>query len=109
MSIKLNKYGKDYEITFEVTTYAVDNGLAIVMYCDEGQGKEPFATLTVYLEDFKTYGNKAFVDTNNLGDEILDWLAENNLGEQTSRLGFSGFCIYPEFDFNLDEINKHLT
>lgn len=104
MSIKFRHWNKDYNINFEVTSYVDDGGLAIVMHC-EG---EPFATLTVNLEDFPTYGNKAFVDINNLGEEIINWIEENNIGVRTSRLGFSGFCVYPEVDFNLDEINKHL-
>lgn len=107
MSIKFkDRFGKNHNVSLSVERYAArSGGLAIVMDSDDGQ----FDMLTVFLEDFPTCGNKAFVDTNNLGDNIINWIEENNLGVQTSRLGFSGFCIYPEVDFNLDEINKHLT
>ena len=108
MSIKFEKWDKTWDIWFEISSYNYGGGLAIEMICEEEYGPEPFATLTVNLEDFPTEGNNAFVDINNLSDEIVDWLIANNLGEMTGRIGFSGFCAYPEIAFNLDEIKKHV-
>ena len=108
MSIKLERYGKVHDITFQLDRYAFRGGLAILMNCNEDFPNEPYGILTVNLEDYPTSGNKAFVDTNNLGDEILAWIEENNLGVPTGEIGYSGFCVYPEYSFNLDEINKHL-
>lgn len=105
MSIKRTFYGTTNEITFRVDKYMHGGGLAVIMECEDG----PYGVLTVNLEDFPTYGNKAFVDVNNNGTDIIDWIESNNLGTVTSRMGFSGFCVYPEVEFNLDEINKHLT
>lgn len=105
MSIKRKFYGTENDITFRVDSYRSGGGLAVVMECEEG----PYGVLTVNLEDFPTHGNKAFVDINNNGADIVDWIESNNLGVVTGRMGFSGFCIYPEVEFNLDEINKHLT
>jgi hypothetical protein len=105
VSIKLDAWGIKNRITFEVHKYAYGNGLAIVMNCEDG----PYATLTVNLEDEPTSGDRAFVDVNNLSPEILTWIKKNNLGLPTGRQGFSGYCIYPEYEFNLEEINKHLT
>lgn len=105
MSIKRKFYGTENDITFRVDSYRSGGGLAIVMECEEG----PYGVLTVNLEDFPTHGNKAFVDINNNGADIVDWIESNNLGVVTGRMGFSGFCIYPEVEFNLDEISKHLT
>ena len=108
MSIKLNRWDKVCDIKFEVDKYHYSDGLAICMNCKSEYGLEPYGVLTVNLDEFPTNGNKAFVDTNNLGDDIIDWIIENNLGELTGRIGFSGFCAYPEVEFNLEEINKHL-
>lgn len=108
MSIKLERYGHVHDITFELDRYASGGGLAIIMYCQEEGWKESYAVLTVNLEDYPTFGNRAYVDTNNLGDEILQWIEDNNLGQPTGEIGYSGFCVYPEYEFNLDEINKHL-
>lgn len=108
MSIKLKKYNKNYDITFKLDRYASGGGLAILMEANSRLGPMPYAVLTVNLEDYPTYGNRAYVDTNNLGDEILQWIEDNNLGQPTGEIGYSGFCVYPEYEFNLDEINKHL-
>lgn len=108
MSIKLERYGHVHDITFELDRYASGGGLAIVMNCHDDGWKEPYGVLTVNLEDHPTYGSRAYVDTNNLGDEILQWITDNNLGQPTGEIGYSGFCVYPEYEFNLDEINKHL-
>ena len=104
MSIKL----EGYDIYFNVDSYKYGDGLALQLLYKDEDAILPYAMLTVNLEEFSTYGNKAFVDINNLGDEILQWIEDNNIGIQTSRLGFSGFCIYPEVEFNMEEINKHL-
>ena len=111
MSINYKGWDTQYDITFELSTYREGGGLAVLMnyYDKEFKCNMSYGTLTVNLEDFPTYGSKAFVDINNLGEGIIQWIEDNNLGKQTSRLGFSGFCVYPEVDFNLDEINKHLT
>lgn len=103
MSIKLNQCGKNWNITFEISSYAFGGGLAILMNCKD----EPYATLTVNLEEFPTEDNKAFVDTNNLGNEIVDWIIENDLGELTGRIGTSGYCVYPEVAFNINKIKVH--
>lgn len=102
MSIKL----RNENIRFDISSYEYGGGLAIIMWCDDG----PYATLTVNLEDEKTSGpNCQFVDTNNLGYlDIMNWIVDNNLGEETGHVGFSGYCMYPEVRFNLEEINKHL-
>jgi len=90
-------------IYLETSKYAVDNTLAVVMICENGTA---FGTLTVNIqEDLRD--NCAFVDYNNMGEDIVDWIQENNLGTYTGRIGFSGFCAYPEVKFDLEEIKKH--
>jgi hypothetical protein len=107
VSIKLERWDNEYEIAFEVTTYRYGGSLAIQMSYKEESYWLPYTTLTVNLEDFPTENDKAFVDTNNLGDEIVDWIVQNDLGELTGRIGFSGYCVYPEVQFNLDKIKEH--
>jgi hypothetical protein len=106
VSIKLEAWDKIYDIAFEIDSY-VYGGMAISMLFREDDYWLPYATLTVNLEDFPTENNKAFVDINNLGDEIVDWIVQNDLGELTGRCGFSGYCAYPEVQFNLDKIKEH--
>lgn len=73
------------------------------MICVDSKGmEEPFATLTVNLEDSDVYATKedrAFIDTNNLGSGVTKWLEENGIAKDTGILGFSGYCVYPMYKF----------
>lgn len=69
---------------------------------------EPFCDVTVNLpREMLTGKNCAFVDTNN-APFLPRFLVENGLAEPTGNFGFSGYCAYPEYRFNMEEINKHL-
>ena len=69
---------------------------------------EPYCDITVNIPEEKLSGEScAFVDTNN-APFITEFLEKHNLAEPTGRLGFSGFCVYPEYKFNTEEISKHL-
>ena len=48
------------------------------------------------------------IDVNNNGPDIIDWLIDNKLGHLSGKIKQSGFCVYPEFIFNLDEIKKYI-
>lgn len=68
---------------------------------------EPYCDITVNLPNESLSGEDcAFVDTNN-APFLPDFLEENGLAEPTGMLGFSGFCVYPEYRFNMAEISKH--
>ena len=106
--LKLSDWGEDYEIALVATEY-VGGNLAIAMehYDNEAQQLMPYATLTVNLVNEVCEENCAFVDVNNLGPGILEWISTNKLGAPTGRYGKSGFCVYPEIKFNMDEVRKH--
>lgn len=106
MSIKLTRWDRTYEIEVYRTTYLHGGGLAITLDYYEFECWLPFGVLTVNLEDYPTAGNNAFVDTNNFGPEIIDWIIENDLGTLTGRIGYSGYCEYPEVEFNVDKIKQ---
>lgn len=105
--LNLNAWGKDHEITFGINSYKDNDNLAIQMFCWDEEWAEPWSMLTVNLGK-KCKPNCAFIDTNNNGDSIIDWLIDNNLGKPTGRLGFSGFCMYYEFEFDMDEVQKYV-
>ena len=106
--LKLNAWGAEHEITFELHKYAENDNLAIEMMCwDEEEFPEPWSMLTVNLS-VKCKPNCAYIDTNNNGYTIIEWLIENKLGNITGVLGFSGFCTYPEFEFDMDELKKYV-
>ena len=108
--INLKKYGKNHPMTFQLANYADNGSLYVGLITNEEGYPEPWSNLTVNLDkSFRCKENCAYIDTNNNGDGIIDWLETNGFGEQTGRLVFSGFCIYPEFKFNMEEIMKHLA
>lgn len=104
--LNLLKYGKNHPLTFGITSYLSDNSLAITMTTWEEGYAEPWDSLTVNLE-VDLEDNCAFIDTNNNGGDIIDWLIKNNLGELTGRVKKSGFCSYPEFKFDLGAVEKY--
>lgn len=108
--INMKKYGKSHPMTFQLANYADNGSLYVGLITNEEGYPEPWSNLTVNLaESSRCKPNCAYIDTNNNGDSIILWLEDNGFGEQTGRLAFSGFCIYPEFEFNMEEILKHLA
>lgn len=105
-TINLKAWGGDHKISFRINSYAANDNLAVEMFCWDDEYPEPWSILTVNLDE-KCEPNCAFIDINNNGSHIVDWLIENNLGKPTGRLGYSGFCVYPEFEFDMDELKKY--
>lgn len=69
---------------------------------------EPYCDITVNLPGEMISGeNCAFVDTNN-APFITEFLEKNGLAEPTGLFGFSGWCAYPEYRFDLEKISKNL-
>lgn len=97
MKIKFNE--KEY--TLEVSHYFNNNNLALIMHGEE----EPYAVMTVNLGVLfdKTM---AFIDTNNF-PEAIKIIEEYKLGEPTDITRVSGFCVYPLYKFNLEEVEKY--
>ena len=105
--IILNKYGKEHPITFETANYLENGNLYVGMVTHEEGYPEPWSDLTVNLS-VPCEPNCAFIDTNNNGNEIIDWLIKNKLGHLTNRIKGSGFCWYLEFEFDMEELMKHI-
>lgn len=95
-------WGETYNVSVIPTTYTNNGSLAIQLMTDTC---EPFAIATVNLPESGSAPNRAFLDTNNVPG-IDDWFEELKLGFPTGNVGFSGYCAYPEFEFDLDRINK---
>ena len=48
----------------------------------------------------------AFIDINNLGNDILSWIEKNGLGSPTGRNEQSGFVVYPEYRFDPERLKE---
>lgn len=106
--LTLHKYGSNHSITFELANYLENGNLYVGLISNDNGYYEPWQNLTVNLS-VKCQDNCAFIDTNNNDDDILEWLEENNLGHCTGNMMPSGWCVYPEFEFNMDELMKHVV
>lgn len=102
---KLKYYGKTYELAPIISEYSYGKRLAIRLV-DVNDDNAPFAILTVNIPEEKlTNKNCAFVDNNNF-PHCLRFIQVNKLGKPTNRIGLSGYCVYPEFEFDLSMLNK---
>lgn len=101
---EVKSYGKTYNVRIETSKYTTNKTLALPLITEEG---EPFANLTVNIMDSMIWADDtcAFVDTNNC-PWAEEFIAENGLGEYMGIRGASGFCTYPLYKFNLEEIEK---
>lgn len=104
--LKLNSYGKEFDIYLILDNYLENDNLYVGMITTNNGFPEPFGDLTVNI-GIKCEENYSYIDINN-NPNIIQWLIDNNLGIPTGDMNWSGFVLYPEFKFNMEEINKHL-
>lgn len=99
-------YTIDHTVSLVTDKYVENDNLYVgIISWDEGY-PEPWGDLTVNL-GYECSKNCAYIDTNNNGQQIVDWLIENKLGRLTGKVERSGFCVYPEFEFDMNEVNKY--
>lgn len=99
MIYNLDAWGKVHRVEIRKSTYCTNGNLAISLFeLREG----PYATLTVNLDDTLPL-DMGYVDTNNCywAEEFIQ---KNGLGEPTGEYGYSGFCSYPLYKFNLEKL-----
>ena len=94
-----------YEVELGVSEYRNNGSLAIQLI--DVEEYEPFASLTVNINEKGADKETAYVDVNNC-PWATKFIEDNELGEFTGKYGRSGFCVYPLFKFNLDKIKEVL-
>lgn len=84
-----------------VSTYqhGLGSPIALMLYYLRKEELEYYCSITVNVPDCPRNAGCQFIDTNNNGEGILDWLEQNNFGTRTDQEGKSGFCTYPLFNF----------
>lgn len=106
MSSIIEKYFKEGEFYIERSAYLDRNRLAVVAYTKSSSGypEDNIGALTVNLENEEVAEDEAFLDENNLPG-IAEALIRLGLGT-CNGIGFSGYCMYPRFKFDLDKLDK---
>lgn len=80
-------------------TYA-NNGRLAVCIVDKDKCTVGLVTVNLSTPLSAPHNNLAFVDENNLPGIGL-FLLQNNIAKPTGNFACSGFCIYPEYEFDL--------
>lgn len=86
-------------LDLQVCSYYNETKLALKLVDWSQEDPEPWGDLSVNL-GIPVEKDCAFIDTNNLGEEILPWIEKTGLGSPTGRTERSGFVVYPEYHFN---------
>lgn len=92
-----------------VDNYVDGGGVYIGLWVNEDGYFEPWCDVTVNLpySRLPLDDGEAYVDVNNC-PELERFITENGLGESLHIIGSSGWCSYPLYRFNMDEVRKHL-
>ena len=107
-TLTLNKYGKEHPMSFALNRYCDNGNLYVGLVTHENGYAESWQNLSVNLG--KTLDdNYVYIDINNNGREIINWLCENGLGWLTGAERRSGFCVYPEFEFNMEKLLEYVS
>ena len=103
---------KSTEITrLEVTTYCNSNNIAIQLYSKGKDSEfetweEPYAMITKNLGIELEKKNQAYVDINNC-PWAKDFIEEYKLGKDTGIRKQCGYCTYPLYEFDMEELRKY--
>ena len=83
--------------------YADNKTLAVYLYTED---MEPYADITVNIENGIADYEMAYVDVNNF-PWAEAFIKENGIGKPMGVVGRSGFCTYPLYFFNLDMMTQY--
>lgn len=94
-----NEWGQAHQLAFQRASYAHGGSLAVMAWCWSEDGYwEPYASLTVNLDDGAASRNRAYLDANNV-EGLCDFVVGNGWAEVVG-VGASGFCAYPLVEFS---------
>ncbi len=93
-----------YTVTLVRATYRTNNRFAAEMVALNGRS---IAMITVNINAplSENKPNINFVDKNNLRN-IEEFLIENEIAKPTGYYVKSGFCVYPEYEFDLTKFRE---
>lgn len=99
----LELYGKTYKVFLAKGNYSNNGTIAVeIISFDDDGFEEPFAALTRNIPCDYGLANDTmqFIDTNNLGNDIGNWLVKNNIARPTGLAWPSGYCLYLLYEFS---------
>lgn len=97
-SLTITSHGTTFPVRLQVAQYCNGN-LAIKLLFWNECFWDVWTVLTVNLI-IACNRDCAYIDVNNNGGEILEWLTQNQLAVPTGRRMQAGYCEYPEYRFD---------
>lgn len=94
----MTAFGQNWDIRFSRTTYTHDGSLAVLLEDRQDEKWEPFGVLTVNLCHPLQGLGQAFVDSNNMPQEMIAFLKKAGLIKSTGIKARSGWCEYELYD-----------
>lgn len=98
---KLNVFSKPMKVCLIKEKYS--NGRPCILMLDKRGESICDVSVNIPRESVTDSSNCAFVDVNNCPWLIM-FLIKNGIAMPTGIIGYSGFCEYPEYYFNLDKL-----
>lgn len=99
-------WGETVPMELNLSYYMHNRTLAVSLY--EKESGEEYGMLTCCLDDAPGR-NRAFLDVNNMGEQIVDELETAGFGKRTGRTARSGFVTYPEFKFDAEVLKAYMN
>ena len=96
-----NVQGKMLQMVLYPAYYGYNRTLAVIFYEKGCNRNEEYWELTCCTDEAPGK-NKAFLDVNDMGEQIVDELEKAGFGKRTGRTAQSGFVTYPEFEFDAE-------
>ncbi len=113
MTEEKQEYGLDFDLGYngriekvgiEVARYSDNGRLFVGLIADDGEGcPGPAADLTVNIPEFTMKPGEAAI-TDDMRRQVLKFIQDNRLAEDTGKTAFSGMGMYPVFRFDLERL-----
>lgn len=98
--------GNTMQMELNLAYYAYNRTLAVALFEQGHDRNDEYWTLTCCLDDAPGK-NRAFLDVNNMGEQIVDDLEAAGFGTRTGRSVKSGYVTYPEFEFDAEVMKAY--
>lgn len=99
MKIKTT-FGVYEDAYLRVSRYKADDALFVSVW---SHSEGPLARLTVCLDDPDLSEDESYVDVNNF-PEVLELIADHDLGTPTGKTKQSGYVTYPVVKFDMEKL-----
>ena len=99
-----SSFSGETQVTLDIQQYMNNKAMYIGLMCNEDGYDEPFGDVTVNLSGAAP-NYCGYLNVNDMPD-IEKFITENELGEFTGFTQRSGYCEYPLYLFNVDNLRE---